>query len=230
MCPLDEPRLRLLQRYAVRLACVDPSEGGNGLCGESDDKYKVCYLFSQSIKMVWNSTHESILMDIQEYSNQMFKEYHQAYWFFMRERKGYKIPVIVMNAVAGLLGLSAWGYFPHDTVQYLLIAVGVLNMIITILHSIAAYNKVDENADKAFEAYLGFRKLHDEIGVQLRLPRVDRQETGVEAVCGFGARFGALFEEAPVLPVIESSYLALVRSVQLKVESSEGSSIEEVVN
>ena len=171
--------------------------------------------------MVWSSTHESILIDIQEYSGQMFREYHQAYWFFIRERRGYRIPVIVMNAVAGLLGLSAWGYFPHDTVQYLLVAVGVLNMVITIVSSVAAYNKVDENADKAFEAYQGFRKLHDEIGVLLRLPRADRHEDGVEAVRAFGDRFGVLFEEAPVLPILEASYLALVRSVQLKVNSSE---------
>lgn len=109
------------------------------------------------------------------------------------------------------------GIPPSRYFQVLFISSAFIKYADHIVDTIATMKKVDENTHNSFVAYMGFCKLHDEIGLLLRLPKEERHVRGFDAVQEYFDKFLALFEAALVLANVQLLYLKIVRSLQVKI-------------
>lgn len=158
----------------------------------------------------WNHDHEKILLLLHNYSNRLYKHYHDAYITYKRRLQWYRIPIIIMSSLSGFLSISNSGYIPADYNKWVSLLVGFSNLMVTVISLIENFKKIDSNTNKAYIAYLNFKKLNNELSLVLRIPANERDDNGNGCVNMFFVKFESYINEAPVLNKEVSDYLEFI--------------------
>lgn len=178
--------------------------------------------------MVWNDKHEEELLLLQKYSNDLYKKYHKLFLEYKKKRDKYKIPVIILSSVIGVINLSNASYIPKQYYVYISIGTGLLSIFCSILASIEQLKKIGEIMNKSLNSYLNFKMLSDEISHILRTPFNERDKTGLEMVKYYFQKYQSYYYESPVLSELAEDFLVLKKNNnEIKLERICSSSFNE---
>ncbi len=173
----------------------------------------------------WNDRHENILKCLQLNASKLYKEYQKAHLIYKKKLRIYRIPIIIMSSVSGFLSISNSGYVPADYNKWISLFVGFVNLAVTVISLIENFKQIDVNVNKTHNAYLEFKKLHDEISLVLNTPQNERDDNGYDMSNKFFSRYEMYLNDAPVLNKTMRDYLDINSSdnTTFTFDSSSGS-------
>lgn len=180
--------------------------------------------------MEWNEKHEEELLLLQQYSNELYKKYHKLFIDYTKKRDKYKIPVIILSSIVGVINLSNASYIPKQYYVYISIGTGLLSIMCSILASIEQLKKIGETMNKSLNSYLNFKMLSDEISHILRIPINERDKTGLEMVKYYFQKYQSYYYESPVLNELAEDFLVLKndnKNNEIKLERINSNSFKE---
>ncbi len=149
----------------------------------------------------WTVEHERILLMLHKYANIQYNLYHETYIRYKQKLSYYRIPIIVIGGLMGLLSISNTSYVPQEYVAYVSLLVGISNVISTIISMIEAYKKIDSIKTKSLESYIVYKQINDELSLILRLPHKDRTDSGVVTINKYFKIFEKCQYTSPVLKI-----------------------------
>lgn len=173
----------------------------------------------------WSQKHEDTLIVLHKYSNMLAQKYHDSYIEYKKTLYRYRIPIIIISTFTGFISIANAGYFPTAWMKYVSLAVGLSNLVVSIISTIENLKKINENMNLSFSAHDKFRLLSNSISVTLRIPRHQRDSDGHTYIKTIFAEFQQTLSNAPVLSSHHKNLLELDSLIDIE-ENSED--IEEV--
>ena len=147
----------------------------------------------------WVQNHENALLIIHKYSKLLTERYHNEYHVYKKRLYHYRVPTIIISAIAGLASISNSGYVPKNYFKFVSLFVGMLNMIVGVINVIENFRKIDVTVNKSYSSYVGFKNISNELSVILRLPVNERDGNGYTIVNAFYSKFQQLLSDSPIL-------------------------------
>jgi hypothetical protein len=148
----------------------------------------------------WTPEHERILLMLHKYANIQYKKYHETHIRYRKKLAYYRIPIIIITGIMGLLSISNSAYIPIKYRIYVSLLVGISNVVVTIISLIETFKKIDATKAQALESYITYKQISDELSLILRLPRCERNDTGIATI----KKYFKIFEKCQLLsPVLQ---------------------------
>ena len=91
----------------------------------------------------WTHEHERILLILHKYANVQYKKYHETYNRYKKKLGYYRIPIIIITGVMGLLSISNSSYIPREYNSFVSLAVGVTNVAVTTISLIEIFKEIN---------------------------------------------------------------------------------------
>ena len=162
---------------------------------------------------MWDRKHEAYLKMIYDYCETLIDVYHKS---FVNSKKSlciYKLPTIFISASASFISVSNTGYFSTEQSKYISLAVGVLNLIVTIINTVESFKKINDKMVLNSKTYYQLNRLRDDISLTLSLPVSDRKQTGINACYDFYERFEIILEQATIPKTVPKNLLEIKKLI-----------------
>lgn len=148
----------------------------------------------------WNESGEIVLAEIAEKSAAFRWLHHRAFCMFQRSDMRMALPIIVLSSLTGGVSLSLGSIVPEHNQNLAQTCVGVVNLFVGILGSVAQYYKFGPTSEAHRNASVAYSKLSRFLATQLALPpnqRLNGQATTLKDACD---TLDNLVEQSPVIP------------------------------
>ena len=149
----------------------------------------------------WTHEHERILLILHKYANIQYKKYHETYNRYKKKLGYYRIPIIIITGVMGLLSISNSSYIPKEYNSFVSLAVGITNVAVTTISLIEIFKEINVTKVKSLESYIKYKQINDELSLILRLPYKDRSDTGIDTINKYFKMFEKCQLSSPVLQI-----------------------------
>lgn len=172
--------------------------------------------------MLWVASHELYLHELCDISKQL-SEAHKAHYLMLKERlKRYRIPSIVLGTISGSVSFGTTT-FPPLLQRWVSVVVGGTSLTIAIVQAIESYLKISERMSGSLAGSIEYKRLAEDIKLELSLPIEDRSTNGITYVRDAYARWEKITSDAPflrnMLHIIEKSRINSTASSQVRVIS-----------
>lgn len=147
----------------------------------------------------WSQEHEDTLIVLHKYSNMLAQKYHDSYVEYKKTLYRYRIPIIIISTLTGFISIANAGYFPIVWAKYVSLAVGLSNLVVSIISTIENLKKINENMNLSFAAHDRFSILANTISITLRIPRPQRDSDGSTYVKTIFTEFQQTLSKSPIL-------------------------------
>jgi hypothetical protein len=156
---------------------------------------------NEILKTSWTEEHERIMLILHKYANIQYKLYHKTYIRYKKKLGYYRIPIIIITGIMGLLSISNSGYVPKTYTKWISLLVGMTNVAVTIISLIETFKKIDITKTQSLESYMNYKKINDEISLILRLPQHERKDSGINIINKYFLIFEKCQMNSPVLKI-----------------------------
>lgn len=171
--------------------------------------------------MRWSQKHEDTLILLHKYSNMLAQKYHDSYIEYKKTLYRYRIPIIIISTFTGFISIANAGYFPSAWMKYVSLAVGLSNLVVSIISTIENLKKINENMNLSFSAHDKFRLLSNSISVTLRIPREQRDSDGHTYIKTMFTEFQQTLSKAPILSSHHKNLLELDSLIDIEKNTEE---------
>lgn len=114
----------------------------------------------------WPREEEEYLMKVSDQCQDLSTKYNEIYNTYKVHETRFKLPVIVLGSVVGMLSFGA-SQFGNDNTDRITIGVGVSSIVISIISSIEAYLKIGETMTNSLVTATQLKKLKEKIDIEL---------------------------------------------------------------
>ena len=114
----------------------------------------------------WPREEEEYLMKVSDQCQHLSSAYNEIYNTFKVHETRFKLPVIILGSVVGMLSFGASQFGPDNT-DRITIGVGVSSIVISIISSIEAYLKIGETMTNSLVTATQLKKLKERIDIEL---------------------------------------------------------------
>lgn len=159
--------------------------------------------------MRWYDKEEEYLHRLQEMCTLLSKHYMNLYIKTHRVQTKLRLPAIILSSCSGVASFGSSG-FSANTMRYITITVGVINVMIAILQTYESYLKIGDIVSKSLSASQSLKKLADDIQCEIFIPIEDRNANGVTFLRDCFSRYQAILDQAP--PIEELTNAKMLRS------------------
>ena len=149
----------------------------------------------------WTHEHERILLVLHKYANIQYKKYHETHLRYRKKLAYYRIPIIIITGIMGLLSISNSSYIPAQFVAYVSLLVGISNVVVTIISLIETFKRIEPIKTQALESYMTYKQINDELSLILRLPSCDRSDSGLNTINKYFKIFEKCQLSSPILQI-----------------------------
>lgn len=151
--------------------------------------------------MEWCHEHESLLKDWAEKARYYSWMHHKAGRYLSRINNSISIPVIIISTATASANFTMVGNTEaNDTLRfYFPLAVGVANVVTTILSALNKFLKCEELGTQHMVSHGNFSKLMRNICMDLSIPPEHRRNP-LDACTVYRTEFDRLVAEAPTIP------------------------------
>lgn len=181
----------------------------------------------ESIKQVkknlyWNNEHNEILLSMQRLNNKLYKEYQRVYLKHKHKLISFKIPTIILAAIASFVSTANTGYVPEKYTKWVSLFVGIISLTSGIIASIELMLGINDTTTKSYASYRGFEQLHNEISITSRIPLDERELDGYTTVINYNKRYENIMSNAPPLTKVFKNNLSTVDTDTTEILDDEG--------
>jgi hypothetical protein len=120
-----------------------------------------------------------------------------------------RLPAIILSSCSGVASFGSSGFTPN-TMRYITIGVGVINVLIAIIQTYESYLKIGDIVSKSLSASQSLKKLADDIQCEIFIPIEDRNANGVTFLRDCFSRYQAILDQAP--PIEELTNAKMLRT------------------
>jgi hypothetical protein len=156
---------------------------------------------SKKQEKFWNYEHERILLVLHKYANIQYKKYHETYIRYRQKLAYYRIPIIIITGIMGLLSISNASYIPTFLIMYISLLVGISNVAVTTISLIEIFKKIEATKSSSLQSYITYKQISDELSLILRLPPADRNDTGIGTINKYFKIFEKCQITSPILQI-----------------------------
>ena len=149
-------------------------------------------------KKIWHRQHDIILKEWAEICSSYRWLHYNSYRYYRRNNTLLTIPVIMISTIAGSLSFAQSG-ITEQYKEYISTAIGCVNMIATVISSVAQYLRSSELAENHRLSSLSFGKLARTIKAELALPIQGRTFDGKTFVKVCKIEIDRLLEQSNVI-------------------------------
>lgn len=158
----------------------------------------------------WNSSHNEILISMQKLNNKLYKEYQRVYLKYKYKLSSYRLPTIILTAIAGFLSIANSGYVPSKYTKWVSLFVGLVATVVSIINAIEKMFGIDDTVITSYNSYRNFEQLHNEIAITSRIPVDEREADGYTTVMNYEKRYHNIISNAPPLTKVFKNNLSTV--------------------
>jgi hypothetical protein len=137
------------------------------------------------------------------------KHYMNLYIKTHRIQTKLRLPAIILSSCSGVASFGSSGFTPN-TMRYITIGVGVINVLIAIIQTYESYLKIGDIVSKSLSASQSLKKLADDIQCEIFIPIEDRNANGVTFLRDCFSRYQAILDQAP--PIEELTNAKMLRT------------------
>ena len=147
---------------------------------------------------VWSTEHEEHLSTLLECCNERMEYYHRSYQRQKRRLSFFKVPVLILSSVSGYLAIGNSGYFTPPQRKYISLGVGFMNLLISILNGIEAFQGIQQEMILHSKTFHELYRLHEDISFLLQQPIHDRKDSGCESILKSHEKLEWILEQTTV--------------------------------
>lgn len=146
----------------------------------------------------WPREEEEYLMKVSDQCQDLSTKYNEIYNTYKVHETRFKLPVIVLGSVIGMLSFGA-SQFGNDNTDRITIGVGVSSIVISIISSIEAYLKIGETMTNSLVTATQLKKLKEKIDIELAILPEYRTSSSTVFLRQCHGEYMDIIEKAPPL-------------------------------
>lgn len=146
----------------------------------------------------WPREEEEYLMKVSDQCQYLSSEYNEIYNTFKVHETRFKLPVIILGSVVGMLSFGA-SQFGNENTDRITIGVGVSSIVISIISSIEAYLKIGETMTNSLVTATQLKKLKEKIDIELAVLPEYRTSSSTVFLRQCHCEYMDIIEKAPPL-------------------------------
>lgn len=146
----------------------------------------------------WPREEEEYLMKVADQCQHLSIQYNEIYNTYKVHETRFKLPVIVLGSVVGMLSFGASQFGPENT-DRITIGVGVSSIVISIVSSIEAYLKIGETMTNSLVTASQLKKLKEKIDIELAVLPEHRVSISTVFLRQCHCEYMDIIEKAPPL-------------------------------
>lgn len=149
--------------------------------------------------MNWLPEEESFLNALKQTSFELSRDYALLHEKLKKIYSRFRIPQIVIGSISGTASFGT-GTFPKSGQNLVSIVVGCLNIALACSAAIETFLGLGNRMSSSLQSSNDLRKLFQDIELELSLPIIDRQTSGIAFVRDIYQRFQEVLKLSPNLP------------------------------
>jgi hypothetical protein len=146
----------------------------------------------------WPREEEEYLMKVSDQCQFLSIQYNEIYNDYKVHETRFKLPVIILGSVVGMLSFGASQFGPENT-DRITIGVGVSSIVISIVSSIEAYLKIGETMTNSLVVATQLKKLKEKIDIELAVLPEHRASSSTVFLRQCHGEYMDIIEKAPPL-------------------------------
>jgi hypothetical protein len=146
----------------------------------------------------WPREEEEYLMKVSDQCQELSTKYNEIYNTYKVHETRFKLPVIVLGSVVGMLSFGA-SQFGNDNTDRITIGVGVSSIVISVISSIEAYLKIGETMTNSLVTATQLKKLKEKIDIELAVSPEYRTSSSTVFLRQCHGEYMDIIEKAPPL-------------------------------
>lgn len=146
----------------------------------------------------WPREEEEYLMKVADQCQHLSIQYNEIYNTYKVHETRFKLPVIVLGSVVGMLSFGA-SQFGNENTDRITIGVGVSSIVISIVSSIEAYLKIGETMTNSLVTATQLKKLKEKIDIELAVLPEHRAQSSTVFLRQCHCEYMDIIEKAPPL-------------------------------
>lgn len=146
----------------------------------------------------WPREEEEYLMKVSDQCQHLSIQYNEIYNTYKVHETRFKLPVIILGSVVGMLSFGASQFGPDNT-DRITIGVGVSSIVISVVSSIEAYLKIGETMTNSLVTATHLKKLKEKIDIELAVTAPYRTSSSTLFLRTCHGEYMDIIEKAPPL-------------------------------
>ena len=165
----------------------------------------------------WVPEHTNTLQLIHKMCATHAEAYHLHYDHMRQTLYHYRVPIIGVSTVMGILSISNSGYIAADMMKYVSLIVGIGNFAVAVgaINMLEKIQKIVIEMNTAYVSRHAFRTLGNDLAIALRTPTNQRDTDGQTAVATYYTRFHQILNTSPLLKKMPPNLLTMLPEPEL---------------